>query len=146
MSRDPDLFLALLERQADKEDFLLKNSGDQSDQAREAHQERTSNIGIMATCTLGRDTKELASTKGKNFAFLVHAYRYRKDLVTASEMKSKKRQKSVAEVLCRLNHKTCKKAGLKEISATWKSLTKLARELIDTKQRFMTALDRQLQK
>ena len=37
MSRDPDLFLALLERQADKEDFLLKNSGDQSDQAREAH-------------------------------------------------------------------------------------------------------------
>ena len=74
-SRDPDLFLASLERQADRENILMKDI----ELGHETSSNRNKNIGVMAIGTLDRDLKELASTKGKNFAYLINRYTYRRD-------------------------------------------------------------------
>ena len=80
----------------------------------------------MAISALDREMRDLESTKGKNFAYLVHSYKYRRD-----QLEEKHLNKHAALIiLCRLNERVCKKAGLTEIALTWKSLLSLARELL----------------
>ena len=95
----------------------------------ETTQVHNKNIGVIAIGTLDRELKELTSSKSSSFASLIHAYAYRADKVPESLTK----KHSVVEVLCKLNQKACKKAGLDEIAPTWHSLAKLSRELSSAK-------------
>jgi len=40
---------------------------------------KSKNIGILATGTLDRDLKGIPSSKGHNFAYLIHRYTFRRD-------------------------------------------------------------------
>jgi len=98
------------------------------------HSPRSKNTGILAMGTLDRDLKELASTKGLNFAHLIHRYTFRRDsLPNALTLK-----KPALEVMCRLNQRVCKKAGLKELALSWRSLSTLGHEIIEAKRRMQT--------
>lgn len=90
---------------------------------------RVKNIGIMAMGSLDREMKELASTKGRNFAYLVYKYRFRRDLLPEKLLK----KRSELEVLCLLNKKVCKKAGLEELALSWRGLATLSKEIIEAK-------------
>lgn len=83
----------------------------------------------MAIGVLDREMKDLASTKGRNFAYLIHRYRFRRDLLPDKLLK----KRSELEVLCRLNQKVCKKAGLEELALSWRGLVTLSQEIIDAK-------------
>lgn len=76
----------------------------------------------MAISEIDRELKDLPSTKGKSFAHLIHQYSYRRDLIPLA--KTKKHARS--EILCRMNYRVCKKAGLDEIAISWKSLAKIS--------------------
>lgn len=128
-SRDPDLFLASLERQAERENFLNKTETNASSVGSQAVSHKSKSNGMMAISAIDRNMNDLASTKGKNFALLIQSYNYRRDQIPSSHLK----KHSPVEVLCRLNYKVCKKAGLKEIALSWKSLTTISKELLDVK-------------
>ena len=87
----------------------------------------------MAIGSLDRDLKELSSTKGQNFAHLIHHYSYRRDQIP-EKILAKARDKSMTEILCRMNERVCKKAGIEEVGMTWKSMATLGSEMLRAKQ------------
>ena len=89
----------------------------------------------MALGTLDRDLKELSSTKGLNFAYLINRYTYRRDAIPDKLLK----KRSALEVLCRLNERVCKKAELEEMALSWKSLASLGRDIMEIKLKIKTA-------
>ena len=92
-SRDPDLFITNLERRADRENILMKDI----ELGYETSSNRNKNIGVMAIGTLDRDLKEITSTKGKNFAYLINRYTYRRGQVSEGSTKRGKSKLSVTE-------------------------------------------------
>lgn len=89
----------------------------------------------MAISALDRDMRDLASTKGKNFAYLVHSYSYRRDQLSEKHLK----KHSPVEILCKLNERVTKRAGMAEIALTWKSLCSLAKELLEVRKHLKEA-------
>lgn len=50
-----------------------------------------------------------------------------------------KRGKSKLEILCKLNERVCKKAGIEEIALSWRSLATLANQIVEAKQKIKDA-------
>ena len=90
--------------------------------------------------TLDRELKELAATKGQNFAYLVNKYIYRNDQIPEKTLrKAVQQKKSEIEILCLMNERVCKKAGLEEMALSWKSLATLGQEILDAKRKIQKA-------
>ena len=87
---------------------------------------KTGNIVISS---FDRGIKDLVSSKGKNFAYLVNSYTYRRDNLPQKYTK----KHTALEVLCKMNERVCKKASLTEVALSWKSLRTLAKELLEVR-------------
>ena len=99
---------------------------------------RNKSIGMMAIGTLDRENKELASTKGQNFAYLISRYTYRRDKIPQTVLNNSG-GKSHLEILCKMNERVCKKASIEEIAISWRGLATLAREISDAKRKIIEA-------